>query len=738
MPRMTSASRTLVLIVALVVALVGTPALAQTESWPVPDTTGRDEPAADQLPPPYEYDSVAAYRTEFLWDADDLRPVNLVGIQRPRAYRDQPGTMHHLLSRWKEALPAVELAYGNSWDNMRPEQKRAAWEEFLDSYIESMDDAARGDAFARHYVEQFDLRKRGYTIGEFYPGADFEVDAFRPGEVIMEFKAGGGIKPKQAIRRQRLLDREAAASGSRPAGFFLFGEKPTETTCALLDRMGIQHRYWPAQAIPRRHPGMPPPPAPAGPDNPAGPAGAAGSASGPAGPAAGPAGALAAHGQQLAGSTSIDGIANSPDSAEAAAERDRIARGMVEEFGYADLDESDVGGADLGGVDFSTLELRYLADTYSGGLGTGVEYAYQVDAKPGEEASFGGRRSARLAADAFFTWLVLPPASFTVNLNPDEPNRIIDAKLGTTDAGRVLLEADLEMKKTVGKLIHPERRQGREFWDALRGESKCLSMRQWIVPRPAVVRESGNQLFIVDAPLEVKMETEYFKAKAAGSDLGCAEQADQETDHNERLYRETILPELEKAVNTAPEYADLRRVYVSRVAAEWYRQRSRTKTTAYGYLVDSGDVSAWPSRVSWTPRDVFDRFVESYQDGEFRVERQNREGDYIVTNIYVYGGVDLTTVPKKPLSGEAFTRDRPRLETTVGTALSTPTVEEGTTTTWLGGRSAQRPPYSPNPPPTPPLTMPVFYLLVGLPVLTWLGLGAYLLVRRRGSATVPA
>ena len=37
---------------------------------------------------------------------------------------------------------------------------------------------------------------------------------------------------------------------------------------------------------------------------------------------------------------------------------------------------------------------------------------------------------------------------------------------------------------------------------------------------------------------------------------------------------------LDTAVNSAPEYADLRRVYASRVAAQWYRERSATKTTA--------------------------------------------------------------------------------------------------------------------------------------------------------------
>src|SRR5262249_24767437 len=162
------------------------------------------------------------------------------------------------------------------------------------------------------------------------------------------------------------------------------------------------------------------------------------------------------------------------------------------------------------------------------------------------------------------------------NLNPDEPNRIIDAKFGQTDAGRVLLEADLQMKKTVGKLIHPDTPAGATYWAALHGDAKCVSMRQWIVPGPATVREDKGQLYILDAPVRVRMETDYVKTTGVGGTSGCTGQSQAETRYNEAVYRATILPQVERAVNTAPEYADLRRVYVSRVAAQWYRERSRT------------------------------------------------------------------------------------------------------------------------------------------------------------------
>jgi len=64
----------------------------------------------------------------------------------------------------------------------------------------------------------------------------------------------------------------------------------------------------------------------------------------------------------------------------------------------------------LGGVDFSTLELRYVSDTYQGT--TGMQYAYRVEPAPGQKVSYGGADAAQLASDSFFVWLALPESSF--------------------------------------------------------------------------------------------------------------------------------------------------------------------------------------------------------------------------------------------------------------------------------------------------------------------------------------
>ncbi|WP_324797771.1 hypothetical protein SJX93_26320 [Streptomyces cyaneofuscatus] len=297
-----------------------------------------------------------------------------------------------------------------------------------------------------------------------------------------------------------------------------------------------------------------------------------------------------------------------------------------------------------GGIDFTSMELRYLADP---GDGSGLQYAFEAGRDPwrGDARTSTGLSAATLSSDAFFVWLSLRPQDFWVNLNPDEPDRIVDRDLGSTDAGRVLLQADLLMKKTVGKLIHPDTGAGKGLWNRIKGQ--CLSFRTWIVPAPASVHQQGDKLYILDAPLDVKMETQYLKSRGVTAGQSCPRRSKADEEHNERVYRDLVLSKLKKAINTDRDYADLRRVYLARVAAEWYRSLSRTRETTYGSLIDRGDADAWRTKTSWKPTDTFDAFVRSYTKGEFKVTRRATRGNAEYVTTYTYGGVDLTRVPMR-------------------------------------------------------------------------------------------
>jgi hypothetical protein len=359
----------------------------------------------------------------------------------------------------------------------------------------------------------------------------------------------------------------------------------------------------------------------------------------------------------------------------------------------------------LGGIDWTSLELRYVSDDPGAGE---FDYAFSADEIPGEADTYGGEAALDLSSDALFTWLALDPRQFWVNLNPDQPDTIIDEQFASTEAGRVLLESDFELKSTLYANMNPETESGKEFFDSLErgpnGEICWASWRMWVSPLPASAREDGDQLYILDAPLRVQMEP--FDVSAPGPGPTCEEVVSEEVaDRNLQRLIESMVPLIEEAVNTAPEYADLRRVYTARIAAEWLRQRDAVRPGAFHDIIDSGDVSQWPVREGWDPQDVYDAFLEARQTVQFRYEYEHGNMPYYMD---VTGGIEFPKAPRDPMPEAEFEREHPTLPKTVKSAKyeavpdSDVDAEIGNQTAWLGGGTLPEPePENPEPSPTP-------------------------------------
>ncbi|PBC71075.1 hypothetical protein BX265_5649 [Streptomyces sp. TLI_235] len=652
---------------------------------------------------------------------------------------------------------SLDFMYAH-WKIQKEGSGVADWTVWRAGYVNAANSRRKGEAFEQlvrqEYIEkekplkggewQFNKRvprdKLPLLSGLGLNKADRPLDAadFDRLKVILEMKSGKNVNTKEGRKQFEDLMKIAKATGCRL--IVAFGEEPTEKSHTVIRGLAAQFgvqtdvRYFPAigqKVTPKSGGGTPPPTQDTGgaPVTPVTPGPSGGPSGGPAGDAATPQ-VLAAPGQMPADSPMDEAVEASADSLQDAIRTGLIQGWQDEELAAEGGDTSSTTQPDLGGVDFSTLQLRYVSDTYHNG--SGVQYAFKADKPTTDEQSFGGRRAARLASDSFFVWLELPPSAFTVNLNPDEPDRIIDAQFGRTDAGRVLLEADLAMKKLVAKFIHPDTPGGRTYWDSLQGDTKCLSMRQWIVPDTATVRDNGAELYILDAPLLVKMETDVIKTQGVGDAAGCTQQDKATTRYNETVYRTTILPQVQDAVNHAPEFADLRRVYASRVAAEWFRQRSATKHTAYSDLIGKGDIGRWTSRQPWTPREVFDRYVQSYKNGEFNVTHTTAQGDTVRTHTYVYGGVDFSRINQNRLSADAFAKEHPAAAASAHDALYGPSGAGHEV--WLGGLTSSKPLPEAYARPAPATSNPLFYALVPLPLIAWLVGGGALLRRRRALA----
>nr|BFE74291.1 hypothetical protein GCM10020092_075920 [Actinoplanes digitatis] len=239
------------------------------------------------------------------------------------------------------------------------------------------------------------------------------------------------------------------------------------------------------------------------------------------------------------------------------------------------------------------------------------------DTKPG----FGGQEKAQLISDSFFTWLSLTPEKFWVNLNPDEPQRVMDAKFGKTDAGRVLLEADLQMKHDFAAFMNPKTDLGKKFWDEnqLKDGLPCLhGIRNWIEPKPAQVREQDGGIYILDAPLKVNSVPQEVDFDLPGDPC---EPTKAQIEHNQKVVEKLIVPAVEKKIAEDPAYADLRRVYTSRVAAEWIRLQDAKKATDYRKIINSDDASKWPIRgEKWDFNETWQRYLKSFRDGDYKFE----------------------------------------------------------------------------------------------------------------------
>lgn len=346
-----------------------------------------------------------------------------------------------------------------------------------------------------------------------------------------------------------------------------------------------------------------------------------------------------------------------------------------------------LGSQQNGGIDFSSLQLRYLSDDGD----SAVKYAFSGQAaKDGQgQDPRAGRQALTDSMAALRTWLALSPDKFWVNLNPNEPDRIIDAQLGRTDAGRALLEADWQMKQSEGKLLDPKTAFGAEYWRriGISDGPTCYSSRMWIVPGNIEVRQDGSSLYILKATLDVKAKPENVQGLGQAS---C--NADPKaTARNAQVEQEMVVPKIAQAVNTAPEYAPLRQVFLARIVAQWIRDRhEKGETTSFDKLIGSGGLGSAVQDGNWRPRQVYDAYLRSIREGDFTYKQTTQVGDTTVTYIMRTGGVDFSKLNSAKLSAADMDRRIPGLPQTIDKSAHRPTTATDGTV-WLAD-TAKTPP----------------------------------------------
>lgn len=234
------------------------------------------------------------------------------------------------------------------------------------------------------------------------------------------------------------------------------------------------------------------------------------------------------------------------------------------------------------------------------------------------------RRSAQELMDYFQVGLALPDSSFWVNLRPDAPDRVIDPYLEKTEAGRILLEADLQLKKDLARFTAPNSPEGKKYWEQLYARAEILfggeemvipSMtRPWIVPQEILLTQTASGAHIFKATLQVKLEQDWLKA---GDGRNEDPRLTELNEFSSELIRREILPRLTREVNSSKRYAALRQVYFSLILAQWFKQRFRGVTgngavAQYARRIDSRNLDGLQSPVAWDTQRYFKEYRKSF------------------------------------------------------------------------------------------------------------------------------
>jgi hypothetical protein len=279
--------------------------------------------------------------------------------------------------------------------------------------------------------------------------------------------------------------------------------------------------------------------------------------------------------------------------------------------------------------------------------------------------------SVRQPLEFFYIGLAIPNENFWVNLRPDSADRIIDDYLAETDVGKIMLEADLELKKDLARATFPATPEGKEYWEKIYNKIKqiygyasgnvpvSINTRIWIIPGEVVICQDQNSAYIYKAGLNVSTEAAYLSNKQGNQSQNEPERIINQ--YSSELIQELILPKISKEVNTGKKYASLRQVYYSLILAQWFKNRFYGAGGLYPYLIDRNNLTGLTSNKRWSKNTYFKEYQKSIREKEY--DLQVRVFDLFGRSIRTYstGGVDFSgvfpgmiTAQSKVISSNSF------------------------------------------------------------------------------------
>jgi len=295
---------------------------------------------------------------------------------------------------------------------------------------------------------------------------------------------------------------------------------------------------------------------------------------------------------------------------------------------------------------YRPLHLRYMSyDSLNNSLRLMLDKGDSKDVRPDQI-----KDTTSNLMKYFFVGLSLPNEDFWVNLRPDSPNEMINADLAKTDVGRVLLEADVQLKKDTANHTSPKTPAGKAYWDQLYQKAEALYgsenitiptlTRPWIVPDEIIVREARGSAYIYKATLKVMLEQDYLKNSSTYNFPD--ERAKELNEYSSRIIRETIIPKLTKEINSSKRYASLRQVYYSLILAQWFKAKYQGNNGIYSRRIDSNDLTGLTSKTAWDKDSYFKAYQRSFKGGEYNIKEPGYSASSgQVIRSYFSGGISF-------------------------------------------------------------------------------------------------
>jgi hypothetical protein len=297
---------------------------------------------------------------------------------------------------------------------------------------------------------------------------------------------------------------------------------------------------------------------------------------------------------------------------------------------------------------FRPLHLRYFSyDIYNNNFRILLD---KGDVKDLSVADLAGPSKELLKY--FLIGVSLPDDVFWVNLRPDSEDSIIDEQLAQTDIGKILLEADLQLKKDTALFTSPETPEGRIYWNKIYKKAQEIFgsenvtiptlTRPWIVPDDVIIRQDKDSAYVYKATLKVMLEQDRLKSSETYNFKD--ERLKQLNEYSAQIIRESIIPKLTKEVNSSKRYAALRQVYYSLILARWFKAKFNGKSGEYSKLINTGNLDGLVSSEPWSKSSYFKAYKDSFDKGEYDLEEPVFTPSGKVIRSYFSGGISWQSI----------------------------------------------------------------------------------------------